>query len=278
MGVHQGFVNPRIDNGRFIVKLEQTQLAPLAVDDPKVTHYTHQQLRLSRVNQVCELAFGKEAHFQLHFVKQMARKVKPKCRFFMGKTLFDPPRHLLHQIGFLGTGPLSIFAHHVKQPTLVGVGLGCRSKVKRTVYALQQGGAVELQAVHSAGFNKGFYGAFVQPRAVYPHAKVKQAGEGTSSVTLRASAPALARGHNGLNGLLACTFDGAQAIANLGVRHRLKAVLSPIDVGRLKAHAHLQGVFKQDLELIGVVHLHRHVGAEKLSRVMHLQPSRVIGQ
>ena len=34
----------------------------------------------------------------------------------------------------------------------------------------------------------------------------------------------------------------------------------------------------QDFQLIGIAHLHRHVGSKKLRCVVHLEPSRVVRQ
>ena len=51
-----------------------------------------------------------------------------------------------------------------------------------------------------------------------------------------------------------------------------------VDIGRFKGHTHLERVFIQDLELVGVIHFNRHVGTEELSGVMHFHPSGVIGQ
>ena len=51
-----------------------------------------------------------------------------------------------------------------------------------------------------------------------------------------------------------------------------------IDVRWVKAHAKLQGIFKQDLELVGIVHFDGHIGAEKLCGEMNFQPTRVVRQ
>ena len=126
-----------------------------------------------------------------------------------------------------------------------------------------------MQGIKSTGFDQGFHRALVQATAVYSHTEVKQAGEGSTL---------LARFDDGIDGLLSCAFDGAQTVPNDFVGHRFKAVRAAIDIGRIKAHAKLQGIFKQHFQFVGVVHFDGHVGAEKLCGEMHLEPTRVIRQ
>ena len=171
-----------------------------------------------------------------------------------------------------------IFAAHVKQAALVGIGHGGRTKVKRPLHRGQQRCPVELNRIKRTGFDQGLHRALVDLAAVYPHAKIKQTLERPHRVARRPSAAPLARRHNRLDCLLACALDGAQTVANLFVRDRLKAAHTPVHIRRLKGEAHLQGVFKQHFQLVGVVHLHRHVGAEKLGGVMHLEPAGVVRQ
>jgi small basic protein len=52
--------------------LNKRQLAALAVDDPEIGDDAGQQLRLAGVDQFFNRAFGKTAHLQRHFVKQVA--------------------------------------------------------------------------------------------------------------------------------------------------------------------------------------------------------------
>ena len=53
---------------------------------------------------------------------------------------------------------------------------------------------------------------------------------------------------------------------------------SAVNVWRIKGQAELKRIFIKHLEFVGVVHFHRHVGAEKLSGVMHLEPTGMVGQ
>ena len=62
------------------------------------------------------------------------------------------------------------------------------------------------------------------------------------------------------------------------VGNRLKTVLPLVNIRQIELNAHAHGIFKQHFELIGVIHLHRHIGAEKFGGVMHLNPCRVVGQ
>ena len=78
--------------------------------------------------------------------------------------------------------------------------------------------------------------------------------------------------------MLAGALDRTQAITNVLVRNRLKPVHAPVNIGRLKVNAKLLSVTKQDLELVGVVHLHRHIGAKEFGRVVDLDPRGVVGQ
>ena len=126
-----------------------------------------------------------------------------------------------------------------------------------------------MQGVKRTGLDQGLHRAFVQAAAVDPHAKVKQAGE---------RAALFAGLDDGLDGLLACALDGAQTVANDFVRHRLKAMTAPVHVRRIKGQTEFQCVLVQHFELVGVVHFHRHVGAEKLGGVMHLEPAGVVRQ
>ena len=126
-----------------------------------------------------------------------------------------------------------------------------------------------MQVVKSAGLDEGLYRALIKLGLVHAHAKVIH----------RSKQPTLfARRDHGRNGLLAGALDGAQAVADALVGDGLEAVVAAVDVRRLKADAHFDGVAEQHLEFVGVVHLHRHVGAEKLRRVMHLEPGRVVRQ
>ena len=142
-------------------------------------------------------------------------------------------------------------------------------KVKGAVNAGHQTGAVQIEVVKCARFDQCLHAALVHTGAVDAHTKVKQTAEVATSV---------ACGHDGLDGLLAGAAHRPQAITDHGVGDRLKTMTTAVDVRRLKGQTHLDGVFKKYLELVGVVHLHRHVGAEKLHRVVHLEPGRVVGQ
>ena len=168
-----------------------------------------------------------------------------------------------------------ILATHVKQAVLVGIGGTGRGKVKCAVHAFHQGCTVQVNAVKRTRLDEGFHAALVQAAAVYPAGKVKQALERTG---LLGGAPAFARRHNRLDGLLAGPLDGTQTVADFFVGDGLKAVDTAVDIGRLKTQPHLFGILEQHLQLVGVVHFHRHVGAEELGRVVHLDPGRVVGQ
>ena len=119
-----------------------------------------------------------------------------------------------------------VFATHVKQAGLVGVGAGRRSKVKRAVNGRHQRCAVELQRVKGAGFDQRLQAAFVHAAALYAATEVKQAGEGPG---LAGGTTAFARGDDGLDGLLARAFDGAQAVADLPVRDGLEPVHAAVE-------------------------------------------------
>ena len=162
-----------------------------------------------------------------------------------------------------------IVAAQVKQATLVGIGDAGIGKINRLVNRCDQRCAVELQGVKRARFDQRFNRPLVQLAAVHTHAKVIQAGEHPTLLACQ---------NHRLNRLLTSAFYSTQPVANLLVRDRLEAVVAPVDVGSLECQAHLDCVFKQSLHFVGVVHLHRHVGAEKFRRVMHLQPGGVIGQ
>ena len=205
----------------------------------------------------------------------MAREVKAQCGLFLREALFHTPGNGGHQVRLLRARAVVVFAAHVKQAGLVDVGTCRCRKVKGAVNRRHHGGAVEFKRVKGTGFDERLQAALVHAAAFHAAAKVKQAGKGPG---LGRGAPAFARGDDGLNRLLARAFDGAQAVADLAVRDGLETVEAPVDVGRLKVDVELAGVFKQDLELVGVVHLHRHIGAEKLGRVMHLDPGRVVRQ
>ncbi len=165
-------------------------------------------------------------------------------------------------------------AHHVKQAALVGIGLSGTGKIKSHIDRIKHGCAVLLQGIKRTGFDQGFDRAFVDLAALYPHAKIKQAGEGAARFT---------RCNNRFHRLLPCPFDGPQPIANHGLGHRLKAVHPTVHIRWLKSHSGfphdgLLRVLEQNFQLVGVAHLNGHVGAEELGRVMHLQPGGVVGQ
>ena len=73
-------------------------------------------------------------------------------------------------------------------------------------------------------------------------------------------------------------FHGPQAITDDLVGDGFEPVEAPVHIRRLKRQPHLLRVFKQHLELVGVIHFHRHVGAEELGGVVHLEPAGVIRQ
>ena len=126
-----------------------------------------------------------------------------------------------------------------------------------------------MQIVKSATFDQRFHRALVDACALDPHTKVVQ----------RLERPALfARRHNRRDRLLACALDSAQTVAHAGVAGRLKPVVTAVDVRRLELDTHSLRVTKQDFELVGVVHFHRHVRGKKLGGVVHLEPGRVVRQ
>ena len=265
--IEHRFIGSGFDHSRLVIEFEQREFAALAVDHAQVGHDGSDQLRLSRINQVCNLAFGKLAHFELDFFKKMTRQEKSDGSFFVRQARLHAPGHGFDQRRLLRAGGVRVA--HVKKAALVGIGLGGGRELKRPVHRSQQFGAVQVQVVKSAGLDESLHSALVELGLVHAHAKVIQ----------RSKQSALfARGDHGRNGLLACALDGAQAVTDALVGDGLEAVVAAVHVRRLKADAHLDGVTEQDLELIGVVHLHRHVGAEKLRRVMHLEPGRVVGQ
>ena len=278
MGVHQRFVDPRINQAGFVVQLEQRQFAALAVDDSEVADDAGQQLRLTRVGQRFNLPLGKTTHFECHFVKQMARQVEPNCCFLKRQAFLHPPRHSLDQSGLLRAGAMIVLATQVEQAALIGIGHCCRTKIKRAVYRRDQGGAVKLNRIKGSGLDQGFHRAFVDAAAVHPQAKIKQALEGSHVARRGTCATPLTRRNDCVNRLFASAFDGRQTVADHRVRDRLETVHATVHIGCLKAQPHLDRVFKQNLQFVGIVHFHRHVGAEKFGRVMHLQPAGVIGQ
>ena len=208
----------------------------------------------------------------------MARQVEAHRGFFHAELLPHAPGRGGQQRGLLRTGTMFVVPAHVKQAGLVGVRQHGRTKVKRQVERGQQAGAVALQRVKGACLDQRFDRALVDAAAVDPGTKVKQAVKGARLTAHGAGTAAFARRHNRLNGLLPGALDGTQAVADDPVGNWLEPVRAAVDIGWLKAQSHAQRVFKQHLELVGVVHFHRHIGAEELGRVMHLEPAGVISQ
>ena len=269
MGIDQRLVGTRLDHPRLVVQLEQRQLAALPVDDAEVAHDAGQQLRFARVDQVVDLALDETPHLQRHFVEQVARQIEADRGLLQREAFLDAPRNGVHQVGLLRTRTMVVLATQVEQPALVGIRLGRVGEVESAVHRGDQRGSVELQRVERAGLDQGFQTTLVQPGAVHPHTEVEQAGKG---------AALLARRHDGLDGLLPGSLDRTESVADHLSRHRFEAVDAAIHVGRLERHAHLARVLEQHAQLVGVVHLHRHVGAEKLGREVDLEPGRVVGQ
>ena len=265
--IEHRFIGSGFDHSRLVIEFEQREFAALAVDDTQVGNDGSDQLRLSRINQVCNLAFGKLAHFKLNLFKKMSRQVKADGSFFMRQARLHAPGHGLDQRRLLRAGGVRVA--HVKQAALVGIGLGGGRELKRPVHRSQQFGAVQVQVVKSAGLDEGLYRALVELGLVHAHAKVIQRGKQPALFACR---------DHGRYGLLSCALDGAQAVTDAFVGDGLKAVVAAVHIRRLETDAHFDGVAKQHLELVGVVHFHRHVGAEKLGRVMHLEPGRVVSQ
>ena len=112
------------------------------------------------------------------------------------------------------------------------------------------------------------------PPAVHAAAEVEEAGERPGLAAVRA----LARGDDGVNRLLPGALDGAQPVANQRVAHRLEAPHASVDVRQLELQPERARIVNQHAQLVGVAHFHRHVGAEKLRRIMHLYPCGVVCQ
>ena len=114
------------------------------------------------------------------------------------------------------------------KPPWLHVGQRGGGKVERPVDAMPRARAVLVKGVKGPGLDERIHGALVDFAAVHAHAEVEQAGNRPAPV--RASRPfatALARRDNGLDGLLACAFDGAQAIADHRVGDGLETVARP---------------------------------------------------
>ena len=268
-GLVQGVIHARLHDGRLVIELEQGHLATLSVDGAKVTDDAAQDLRLAAVADFIHAAFDKLAHLGLHLIEQVARQKEAQGYFFFAQALLHAPRGDGHRIGLTGARSQCLRVSAVKQAALMGMRLHAGGKIKGAVDAGHQAGTVQIQVVESARLDQGLHAALVDTGAVDAHTKIKQTGEVSSR---------LPRRHDGLDGLLAGATHRPQAITDHGVGDRLKPVPTAVDVRWLKGQSHFDGVFKQHFELVGVVHLHRHVGAEKLHRVVHLEPGRVIGQ
>ena len=174
---------------------------------------------------------------------------------------------------------MGVVAHHVKQPALVHVGQSGCGKVKGPVDGRHQRGTVHVHGVKRPGFDQGLQRALVQPRLVHANTEVEQALEGAFGGALRPFTAAFARSHHRLYRLLTGALDSTQTIAYDLVGHRLETVGATVDVRRLKTQTEVfDSIFIEHLELVGVVHFHRHVGAEKLRRVMDLEPAGVVRQ
>ena len=204
----------------------------------------------------------------------MAGEVEANCRLLKGQALLHTPGRDLHQIGLLRARSVVVIAH-VEQAALVGVCNSSCGEIKGAVYGCHQAGAVELQRVEGTGLDQRFHAALVNAGALDAAGKVKQAGERPG---LCSGSTTLARRDNCLNRLLPGALYGAQTVADLLVGDGLEAVEATVHIRWLKAQAHFFGVLEQHLELVGVVHFHRHIGAEELGRVVHLDPGRVVGQ
>ena len=222
--------------------------------------------------------FGDAADFALDFVKQVARKVKAHGRFFVRQAFFNTPRQGRHEVGFLGAGAMVVVAHGIEQATLVGIGHAGAGVVEGAIDRGQKFGAVEMNGIKRAGFDQRFDRALVQALTIHTTAEIEQALERPHFAAVGAFAATFAGRHDGFDGLLARAFDGTQSVANRLVGDGLEAVSTAVDVRWLETDAHFERVFVQDLELVGVVHLHRHVGAEEFGGVVHLEPGGVIGQ
>ena len=277
-GLQRGFIDRSFQHGAFVVDLEQAQLAALAVDHTQIADDACQQLGLAAVFEFGQGRAHKAAHFFFHLVKQMSRQVKADGGFFVHQLFTHAPGQHGGQGRLLGAGALGVVAHHVEQAALVGVGQLGVGIFKGIFHRGLQRGPIAFDGIKSPGFDERLQGALVELGAVHTHTKIPQALERPLHMALWPHALAVACGHDGFNGRLPGAFDGAQPIADHVVGHRLKAVMAPVDVGRLKAQAHLQRILVQHLELVGVVHFHGHVAAEKLGGVMHLQPRRLVSQ
>ena len=278
VGIQRGLVHRGLQHRTLVVQLEQAQLAALAVDHAQITHDAGQQLRLATVAQFTQRGTQEVAHLVLHLVEEVARQVKTHRQLFLRQALLDAPGQDFGQGRLLGAGALGIVAHHVEQAALVGIRqLGVRV-LERMVDRGHQRRAVQVDAVEGPGLDQSLQRALVQLAAVHARTEVAQALEGSLDMPVRTHALTFARGDDGFDRLLARALDRAQAIANDLVRDGLKAVHAAVDVGHLEAHAHLQRIFVQHLEFVGVVHFHGHIPAEKFCRVVHLEPGRVVGQ
>ena len=273
----QGFFGAGFDGGALVFQPEKGKLAALAVDDAQAADDAGDELRLAAFLQAGQVAAHELAHFRPGGVEQVAREVKADGGFFFQQALFHAPGRDGGQGRLFAAGAGAV-AQGVEQAALVGVGFAGGGVVPGHVERGNERGAVLLEGVERAGADEGFDGAFVHARAVDAAAKVEEAGKRPVFAARKAFAPAFSGGDDGLDGLLAGALDGAQAVADELVADRLEAVAAPVDVGRLKGQALAQRVFMQRPQLVGVVHFHRHVGAEEFGAVVHFQPGGVIGQ
>ena len=278
IGIERVLVHRGLDHARAVIDLEQAQPPALAIDGAEVADDAGQGLGLAAVAQLGQRCAHEAAHLLFDLVEQMARQVKAHGGLFLGQPLLHAPGQGIGQGRLLGAGAHGVLAHHVEQPALVGIGQRLVGELEGMVDGGHQGRAVQFDGIEGTALDQGFQRALVQARAVHAHAEVGQALERPLVGAARAHATAFTGRDDGLDGLLARALDGTQAIAYDLVGDGLEAVHAAVDIRRLEADAHLERVFVQHLELVGVVHFHGHVPAVELGRVVHLQPGRVIGQ
>ena len=171
----------------------------------------------------------------------------------------------------------------VEQAALIGIRFLCFGMAVAAHDAGQQAGAVGFQRIKSAALDQRIDHPLVDRLAVDALAEVEKALERPARRALR---------HQRFDRALAGALDGTQAVidtlqalraagralaAVLGF-HRLETVHAQVDVRRLELDAKQLGVIQQDLELVGVVRLNRHIGGEELGREVGFEPSRVVRQ
>src|SRR5690554_2314185 len=204
-------------------------------------------------------------------VEQMAAEEKPQRGLFLRQAGLQIPWRHFGQLAFD-----DIVGIVRKQRDLIGAALGLLGRFNGVAHRSKQGGPVLFDLIEGSGTNKRFDAATIDTVPVDPAAEVKQAGvrpaflTGTDDLLYRALARAL---------------DGPQTVAHgarrlaagrMLIGHRLKSVSRRVDIRWEDLHAVGKGILPEDLDLVGIVHIGRQGGRQKLGWMMGLEPGCLV--